>query len=177
MKALISVATLIIISVNTLYGQPTDFSAVCQEEMKKLEYFSGIWKGEATMQRGPGSAVKMMQEEKIEYQLDGTVLEIEGTGRDADGKIIFNALGLVNYDAVTKQFKFKSYLKEGQSTDAYFKVLEENKFEWGFDIPAGGKVKYTITLDSTQKTWYEKGEYTSDGNIWHLFIELKLKKI
>ncbi len=177
MKTLTSAVTLFLISVNMLYGQAPDFSAVCKEEMKKLEYFTGHWKGEATMQRGPGPAVTLLQEEKIEYRLDGTVLQIEGTGRDTDGKVAFNALGLVNYDAVTKQFKFKTYLKEGQSTDAYFNVLEENKFEWGFDIPAGGKVKYIITLDPVQKTWYEKGEYTSDGNTWYAFIELKLKKI
>jgi hypothetical protein len=127
--------------------------------------------------RGPGSEVSINQEEKIEYKLDGTVLLIEGTGRDVAGNIVFNAMGLVNYDANDKQFKFKTYLKDGRSTDAYFNITGENTYEWGFDIPGGGKSKYTITIDPEQKTWNEKGEYSSDGNNWFPFMELKLKKV
>jgi hypothetical protein len=156
---------------------PPDYSALCKEEMKKLSYLAGIWKGEAKVRQGPGPELIIAQEEKIEYRLDGTLLAIEGTGRDAHGNIVFNAMGLLNYDAPNKKFKFRSYMKDGRSADAYFTVLEENKYEWGFDIPSGGKSKYTITLDPKEKTWHEKGEYTGDGNNWFTFIDLMLKKV
>ncbi|HEX5168988.1 MAG TPA: hypothetical protein VFW11_07425 [Cyclobacteriaceae bacterium] len=158
-------------------AQAPDFSALCQEEMKKVAYLSGHWKGEAVYQRGAGSPITVMQEEKVEFKLDGTVLLIEGTGRNANEEIVFNALALLNYHPIDKTFKFKSYLKEGHSTDPYFIILGQNKFEWGFDIHGGGKTKYTITLDPSQQSWNEKGEYSQDGNTWFPFIELKLKKI
>jgi hypothetical protein len=166
------------IAVNSSLAQgPPDFSAECKQELKKLNSFVGNWKGEATYMRGPGSQVSINQEEKIEYKLDGTVLLIEGTGRDAGGNIAFNAMGLVNYNVNDKQFKFKTYLKDGRSTDAYFNITGDNTYEWGFDIPGGGKSKYTITIDPVQKTWNEKGEYSSDGNNWFPFLELNLKKV
>lgn len=68
-------------------------------------------------------------------------------------------------------------MKDGRSADAYFTVLSENKYEWGFDIPAGGKSRYTIVLDPTQGSWYEKGEYSRDGDTWFTTIELNLKKV
>jgi hypothetical protein len=153
----------LLIAVNFSLAQgPPDFSAECKQELKKLNSFVGDWQGEATYMRGPGSQVSINQEEKIEYKLDGTVLLIEGTGRDAGGNIAFNAMGLVNYNVNDKQFKFKTYLKDGRSTDAYFNITGDNTYEWGFDIPGGGKSKYTITIDPVQKTWNEKGEYSSD---------------
>jgi len=161
----------------SLAQAPPDFSAECKQELKKLNSFVGNWKGEATYMRGPGSEVSINQEEKIEYKLDGTTLMIEGTGRDAAGDIAFNAMGIVNYNVNSKQFKFKTYLKDGRSTDAYFNITGENTYEWGFDIPGGGKSKYTIIIDPVHKTWNEKGEYSSDGNNWFAFMELKLKKV
>jgi hypothetical protein len=156
---------------------PPDYSARCKEEMKKLAYLAGSWKGDAKVRQGPGPELIIGQEEKIEYRLDGTLLVIEGTGRDAHGNIVFNALGLLNYDAPNEKLIFKSYMKDGRSADAYFTVLEDNKYEWGFDIPGRGKSKYTIVLDPKEKSWHEKGEYSSDGNNWFTFIELNLKKV
>ncbi|WP_460995947.1 hypothetical protein [Spirosoma harenae] len=40
------------------------------------------------------------------------------------------------------KLKFRSYVKEGFTTDAYFEILADNTFEWGFDVPNnGGKTK------------------------------------
>ena len=82
----------------------------------------------------------------------------------------------INPELFDQQFKFKSYVKEGYTTNAYFTVLSENKFEWGFDIPGGGKTRYNIILDPANKTWHEIGEYSRDGNSWMKSIELNLVK-
>jgi hypothetical protein len=107
------------------------------------------------------------------------LLLIEGTGRNPDNlnEIVFNALAVVNYDEVSKQFKFRSHLKDGKQTDAYFKVISENHFEWGFDVPNNAKIRYFITLDPKAKTWDEIGEYSADGATWYSFIQLKLTKL
>lgn len=161
------------------WAQSPDFSAECKAQMQKLAYFVGNWKGEAIHSRGPGKTETISQQEKIEWRLNEVVLLIEGTGRKmGSSDIVFNAFAVVNYDPNEKKFKFKSHVKEGFTTNAYFDVVAENKFEWGFDIPNGsGKTRYVITLDPAKETWYETGEFSKDGTKWSRFIELNLVKL
>ena len=173
MKTLSIIVTLFISA--QLLAQAPDFSATCIAEMKKLDYMVGDWKGEAIVQTRNGP-ITINQTEHIEWRLGGVVLAIEGTGRQND-EIKFNAFAIANYDPYSKQFKFRSYTKEGNSTDAYFKVLPDNNFEWGFDTPNGGKVKFVITLDPQKKTWNEVGQYAPDGSTWMKTIEMNLTKI
>ncbi|MFZ5972641.1 MAG: hypothetical protein ACOYXA_13725 [Bacteroidota bacterium] len=156
------------------FAQRPDFSAKCKEEMTKLSYLVGDWQGEAIVNER-GTQRKISQTEHIVWEMDGLVLSIKGTGREGDA-VSFQAFAIVNFDPADQQFKLKSYVKEGFSTNAYFKIMEANKFEWGFDIPAGGKSKYTITLDPEKKTWYEVGEYSRDGSQWFPFIQMNLVK-
>lgn len=180
MKNRICAMFVFVLTASLLFGQATDHSQRCKEEMKKLAYLIGDWKGEATHKSAKGP-VTVMQQEHIEWKLQEMVMVIEGTGREKSettGKeeITFQAMATVNFDPLDQQFKWKSFVKEGYSTNAYFKVIEENKFEWGFDIPTGGKTKYIILLDPAKKTWYETGEYSKDGTKWMKFIELNLVK-
>lgn len=169
--------TLLVFAFSTVIAvaQRPDLSPRCKEEMKKLAFLAGDWKGEARIRNQSGEQV-VTQTEHIEWKLDGLVLAVEGTGRDKD-VIAFQAFALVNFDPTDQQFKLKSFVKEGFSTNAYFKILKENQFEWGFDIPAGGKSKYVITLDAVKNTWHETGEFSRDGTTWMKFIELNLTKI
>ena len=172
MKTLTTI--ILLFAGTTLMAQPRDYSQQCKSEMKKLAYFVGDWKGTAVVQTRNGPQT-INQTEHIQWELDGVVLSIEGIGHEND-QITFNALALIHFDPTAQAFKFRSYLKEGYATDAYFKVLGENKFEWGFEMPTGGKVKYSITLDPVKKTWYELGEYSPDGNKWMKSIEMNLVK-
>lgn len=148
------------------------------KEMKKLAYMEGKWSGEASMRQQNGTVLKVNQEENIQYKLDGTVLLVEGTGRsqDAGNAIVFNALAIVSYNPHTKTFSMKSHVLDGNQTDAYFKILSDNNFEWGFETPTKAKIKYTIVLDPQANTWNEKGSYSPDGSMWYPFLEMNLKK-
>lgn len=154
-------------------------SDALKQEMQKLAYFAGKWKGEATARQRDGSTTKVIQEENIEFRLDNTLLLIEGTGRNPENlnEITFHALAVVSFDETTKEFKFRSHLRDGNKTDAYFKVLGDNHFEWGFDIPNNAKMRYDIKLDPKAKTWKETGEYSPDGVTWYPFVDLKLTKL
>lgn len=165
---------IILYGISHAFAQRPDVSARCKEEMKKLSYLAGDWKGEAAI-RNQSGVTTVTQTEHIEWKLDGLVLSIEGIGRN-NGNTMFHAFALINFDVADSQFKLTSYVKEGFSTNAYFTILAENTFEWGFDIPSGGKSKYTITLDPTKKTWHEVGEYSRDGSQWFPFIEMNLVK-
>jgi hypothetical protein len=110
------------------------------------------------------------------------VMLVEGVGKSINSttkeeQVVHHALAVLSYDQMTSQYKFRTYLKDGRSTDAWLTPLGENKFAWGFDIPAGGKTKYTITLDPKAKTWNEVGEFSRDGNTWSAFFEMNLKKV
>src|SRR5690554_1538689 len=176
--------TLLILAVLSIslssFAQMPDFSERCKSEMQKLAFFVGDWKGTAVHNSREGQ-ITIMQSEHIEWKLQETVLTIEGTGiqknrQNGMEEIAFQALAVINFDPMDNEFKFKSFVKEGHSTDAYFKVDEDNKFEWGFDIPTGGKVRYKITLDEEKNTWYEIGEYSPDGTQWIKTIEMNLEK-
>lgn len=155
-----------------------DLAQVSREQLKALRYFAGNWRGEATIQQRGGPPMKVLQEERIEWRLDSLVLTIEGTGRDpVTQKKVFQAFAVVAYNPQTQQLGMKSFTLEGRQTEAYFKVVEENKFEWGFDLPNGkAKIKYTITLSPQSKSWYEKGEYSPDGAAWFPTIQMNLTK-
>ncbi|MCK6617414.1 MAG: DUF1579 domain-containing protein [Cyclobacteriaceae bacterium] len=149
-----------------------------KQEMQKLDYMAGKWKGEASMRQPNGTLLKVNQEEDIQFKLDGTILLIEGTGRNPEeGKVSFNALAIISYDLQKKEFQMKSHVMNGNQTNAYFKIVKENHFEWGFDTPQKAKIRYNIILNPSDKSWIEKGEYSPDGNNWFPFIEMNLTKL
>src|SRR5687768_14127962 len=133
-------------------------------EMKKVAYMAGRWSGEANVKQRNGSTVKVLQEENIQFKLDGTVLLIEGTGKstEAGNPVVFNSLAIVSFNQYTKEFKLRSHILDGNQTDAYFKIIAENHFEWGFETPQKGKVRFDIVLNPQTKSWVEKGEYSPD---------------
>lgn len=157
-------------------AQAPDFSAQCKERLQKLSALSGKWKGTGTATMGPGRTETFDQIENIQFRLDGTVLEIEGTGKRSDD-VVFNALAIINYDVGKGEYALRSYLRDGRWTDAWFKILEDNSFGWGYALPNNsGQIRYTITLKDDGKVWTEIGEYSSDGSDWHKMFEMNLTK-
>jgi hypothetical protein len=152
-----------------------------REAMKKLDYLAGKWKGEATTSLGPKETKTITQTEDVQFKLNGTVLLVEGVGRgklpgkDEEG-VLFNALGVMSYDAQAKKYKVKAYRMEGQSVDADL-TLTEKGFVWGFKEPQRGvEVRYTMNL-TAKGEWHEVGEYTLDGKAWTKFIEMTLSRV
>lgn len=154
-------------------------SDALKQEMQKVAYLAGKWKGEAIAKQRNGPDTRVIQEENIYFKLDNTILVFEGTGRNPQNasEIMFNAFAVLSYDEQTKAFKMTSHLKDGSKTDAYFKVVAENNFVWGFDVQNDAKIRYEIKLDPKSKSWVETGEYSPDNVNWYPFIELKLTKL
>jgi hypothetical protein len=151
-----------------------------KEKMNALTAWAGHWQGEGSMQMGPGEPNKSSIDEHIESKLDGTVLLVEGVGTALDpatGKeaVVHHALAVLSYDEASSQYKFKSYLNDGKSTDAWFNALGNNQYQWGFETPKG-KIRYNIAIDPVKKTWKEVGEFF-DGTNWWKFFEMNLVKV
>jgi hypothetical protein len=154
------------------------------EHKKKLEIFSnwiGQWKGQGTIQRGPNNSSSSDVTEDIEMKLDGSLVVMEGIGKKLDEqtkseKIVHHAFGILSYDTNAGKYRLKTYLAEGMTADAWFNVMGDNKYQWGFDVPQG-KIRYTITIDPVAKTWQEIGEFSSDEKTWYKTFEMNLKKV
>jgi hypothetical protein len=176
MKSIAQIILLIALSTS-LQAQVQDQAKLNREQLKPLSYMIGSWKGSATIQQG-GVSIKVNQEEKISWQLDSLLINIEGIGRDPiTTKKNFHAYAIIFYNPATQQVGMKSFTMEGRQTDAYFKVITENQFEWGFDLPNNrGKIKYQIALSAKDKTWNEKGEFSQDGTQWFPFMSMSLVK-
>jgi hypothetical protein len=152
-----------------------------KEKMKVFASWEGRWKGDGWMQMGPGEPKKSSVEEKIESKLDGTVYIVEGIGKATHAEtkqetIVHHALALLSFDQISGKYKFRTHLKDGRSTDAWFNVTGENSYQWGFDIPNRGKTRYSIKIDPKANTWNEIGEFSADGNNWNKFFEMNLTK-
>ncbi len=174
-----TILTLFVLFASYYFLQAQNPAKINLEQLKPFSYMIGNWKGTATIQQQGGAAIKVNQEEKISWQLDSTLIHIEGIGRDPiTNKKNFHAYALLFYNPATQQVGMKSFTMEGRQTDAYFKVLAENNFEWGFDLPSNrGKIKYLITLSTKDKTWIEEGQFSSDGTQWFPFMSMNLVKL
>ncbi len=168
--------------IGNLFAQGNnDHLEKIKKEMHSLSSWTGHWKGESTMQMGPGKSNSSTVNEYIQFKLDSTILLIEGIGTIQDELSskevkVHHALGLLSFNPYTNNFEFKSHLADGKSTSAWFKKIEENKFQWGFDPPQG-KIRYDITIDPIKKIWIETGEFSQDGNNWFKFFEMNLSKV
>ncbi len=166
----------ILLSYYAVHSQ-TPPPPVDKSKMNVFKDWVGNWKGEGWIQPGPGTPQKSIVDEHIEYKLDGMIVTVEGTGKspDDEGKIVHHAFAVLYYDQTAKAYKFRSFLKDGRNTDAWFEVTGENKYRWGFDVPTG-KIAYTINLDTSAGKWNEIGEFSSDGKTWYKFFEMNLTR-
>lgn len=163
-----------------MFGTSSTYAQTLSEKMKPFALWIGEWRGEGSMRTGPGPAQKSSVHETIQAKLEGSVLLIEGIGKVANEStkqedVVHHALAVLSFDQVSQQYKIQSYLKDGRSTLGWFTITGTNAFQWGFEGP-WGKMRYTITLDETKKTWTEIGEYSRDGETWMRNFEMLLTK-
>ena len=150
------------------------------DELRKLDFLVGDWKGEAQVISGPGKGEHAVQTETVRWKLGGKALLVEGIGHKrvdgvATSEVVHDALGVVWYDEEAKQYRFDAWTAARGHVDAWFTVGDNNSAQWGFDIP-NGKIRFTISL-TDKGEWHEVGEYSPDGNRWFKTIDMKLAKV
>jgi hypothetical protein len=143
--------------------------------MKKLEFLVGKWSGEASMLRGPGEPVAMMQTEEVQYKLNGLLLQIEGVGRNkADGKPSLQALGIVSYDDESGTYHMRAF-NDGRFLETEVKLLDEGKgMTWGFAL---GQYRTNAVLRINGKgDWTELHHITIGEQAPMKFMELSVSR-
>jgi hypothetical protein len=170
---------IVLVSPNVI-GQPSE--KIAKEKMRPFVHWVGRWQGESYTQMGSGAAKKSIVDEYLEYKLDSAVILVEGIGKSVESEsgitnIVHHALATLSFDQKTYEYRFNTHLKDGRNTNALFTIQEDNQYQWGFDVPSG-KIRYSIRIDMTKKTWEEIGEFSNDqGVTWRKFFEMKLTKI
>ncbi len=97
---------------------------------------------------------------------------IEGRGYDANGEVVFNALGIVSWDVARQRFAFRSYAM-GHAGDFAFATTGDG-FTW--EIPAGpATLRYAATV--RDGVWHETGERVVAGQPPVRFFEMTLHRI
>jgi hypothetical protein len=170
-----------VLALSLLTGSPTAAQAppspavliaAQREAMRPLARMDGVWRGDAWTILRSGERHAITQTERIGPFLDGSIKVAEGRGYDADGKVSFNAFGVISYDPATKAYTLHSYA-QGRAGDF---PLVPNADGYVWEIPAGPmKIRYTAVIKPD--TWREIGEYISPGKDPVQFFEMNLKKV
>jgi hypothetical protein len=151
------------------------------DEMGKLDWLVGEWKGEASARTGPGKPQSIVQTEKVTPRAGGKVLLVEGLGRTklpdgTAGDVVHDAIALISWDAEKKTYRFIGHVAQQESVDTTLDMTGPNTLVWGMATPQGGKVRFTIRL--TEKgEWNEVGEFSPDGTKWMKFLDMTLTKV
>jgi hypothetical protein len=151
---------------------PVALVAVQKQAIAPLAFMDGEWRGTASTTLPDGSKHELTQTERVGSFLDGSVKVIEGRGYEADGRISFNALGVIYFDHARKALRFQAHAM-GNSGEYSFVQTAEG-FVW--EIPAGPMtIRYTATIKGGE--WHEVGDRVMPGAADVRFFEMKLKRI
>jgi hypothetical protein len=143
------------------------------EKMRFFEKVEGEWEGVAFAMT-PEGQIEVKQHEKVEYKLNGTILTVEGTGRNEMNEIVFHAYGIMYYDAIENAFKIKAFKDNGQVTLAEVEIVKPGEFIWSFSPNPYTHIRYHTKFDDTE--WIETGEYSADKVKWVPIFSMSLTK-
>ena len=154
--------------------RPPDLEAQ-RAAMKKLDFLTGSWAGQARILRGPDEFADLIQTEEAEYRLDGLVLVIEGVGlAKAGGKVALQALGLVSYDDASQTYTMRAF-NDGRFLETEVKLLEDGiGIAWGFKL---GEIETNSVLRiNGQGEWTELTKIAFGSQPPKKFFELTVRR-
>lgn len=150
------------VSALSVAQTPTDPRALIAVQKTALEKFAridGIWRGPAWTLLPSGEKHSITQTERIGPFLDGSIRVIEGRGYEADGRLGFNAFGVISYSPETNNYRFRSHaqgrygefpirptddgyvweIAMGPTTMRYTATIKDGVFKEVGDVVAPGK--------------------------------------
>jgi hypothetical protein len=142
--------------------------------MQKLAFLIGEWAGEATVLRGPGQSVDLVQTEHAQFKLDGLILLIEGIGR-LNGAPILQALGVISFDDAAGQYQMRAF-NDGRWLESEVKLLEDGQsISWGFTL---GEFRTSSVLRINQHgEWTERADLIIGSRPPQQLIKLNVRRV
>ena len=143
-----------------------------REAMAPLAWMDGVWRGPASITLPSGAKHTITQTERIGPFLDGSIKVVEGRGYDADGRVGFNAFGIISYNPATRGYILHSHA-QGQVGDFALKLTSDG-YVW--EILAGpATIRYTAVIKNG--TWQEVGDRIVPGQDPVRFFEMNLTRV
>jgi hypothetical protein len=142
--------------------------------LSHLDYMVGTWTGSGWMMLGPGRRAEFTQTETITKKLGGSLITIDGDGRDAANpeRHIHSAFATIYFVPEANEMHFMAF-SGGNKVDVV-PTLGDHTLIWGFDAPYG---KTRFTLDFSSGQWHEIGELSRDnGQTWTKNFEMTLTR-
>ncbi len=173
--SLFTASALATTSMPAVAQTPPNPSALIAEQKTALEKFArmdGVWRGPAWTVLPTGEKHSITQTERIGPFLDGSIKVIEGRGYDSDGRVTFNAFGVISYSAETKGYRMRAHA-QGRYGD-YAITPTDDGYMW--EIPAGPMtIRYTAVIkDGVLK---EVGDRIMPGKEPMRFFEMTLTRL
>lgn len=140
--------------------------------MQPFKSMAGVWRGTAHMTLPSGQKHTIVQTERVGPFLDGAVMVMEGRGYESDGRVGFNALGIISYQPSSKSYTMRAYA-QGHAGDFTLKPTGDG-FTW--DIKAG-PVTMTYTATIKGGVWHEVGVRKLPNGKTVPFFEMTLKHV
>jgi hypothetical protein len=162
--------------LSTAAGQgrqdPAALISAQRTAMNRFAEMDGVWRGPASTVTPSGQKHTITQTERVGSFLDGSVKVMEGRGYEGDGKVSFNALGIISYDPQKQVYTMHSYAM-GRVGDFVLTPTADG-FQW--EIPAGPMtIRYSAVIGNG--TWKEVGDRISAGREPVRFFEMKLTRV
>ena len=174
-RAALLLATLLAVPPILAQGPPDPAATIAaqRDALKVFAPLDGVWRGPAWTILPSGEKHAVTQTERIGPFLDGSVKVVEGRGYDPDGRVTFNAFGIISYNTRTKSYSMHSYA-QGNAGDFAFKPTPDG-YVW--EIPGGPNaiIRYTATIKDG--TLHEVGDRIVEGKDPVRIFDMMLKRV
>lgn len=151
---------------------PAPRIAAQRAAMARLSAMDGVWRGPA-WSITPTGRQDMIQTERIGTFLDGTVRMLEGRGYHADGRVGFNALGIISYDPARQVYSLATWAM-GQHIIVPLTITDTG-YVWETPAGPGAVIRYTATIGDGR--WVEIGERIAGSAPPVRMVEMRLTRV
>ena len=146
-------------------------------ELKKLDFLTGDWTAEGTVNPGPGMPGGKFTESTHSQWMEGNFFLIEHSDADMAGMGKFKEYAVMGYDKEKKVYTYTAFNSMGEAENATGTV-DGDTWTWTSDEHMGGMtMKGRFTMKVTSPTSYTmKYELSQDGTNWMTAMEGKATK-
>jgi hypothetical protein len=157
--------TVWLVAAPPLSGQTP--SPAQSEEMRKLEFLLGEWKGKGWMYRADGSRIEISQNVKVERESGGPSLRVKDTKKykamGLDGSSPSHAeTATIYFDEGTRGYRWRRGAERKTPFEA--KLIEAGTLQWEKHSP--GSVARTTIRVKEDGEWHETLEFWLSKDGW-----------
>jgi hypothetical protein len=143
-----------------------------QDAMKALKLADGDWRGPSKVLRKEGW-VDMVETQRVETLLDGTIRTIESRGYEKGGRLNFTAFAVISYDPSAKSYSLRSY-SNGRVSDHPLEVSASG-FSWESQSSPKMTVRYEAVLKSG--VWTQSATRIPAEGEPEKYVEFTVKRV